>query len=134
MRFIWLCALAACGGNPNVSGSYTGTLTMNQTGAQLVAATTANVIPNQDEVETFSNDNTDVHCIIEGIKQHGSSFDFLCSELTCSCTIGIDNIEVTVASGAVSGGNQLSLTFSGIDPNNNAVSATFAGTLEPGTR
>jgi hypothetical protein len=135
MKIYWLCLLAlpACGGGSSIGGSYNGTLTVDETGAQVVAATTANVLTDEDSVEIFSNDDTNVSCTIEGIDRHGSDIVFRCNELTCSCSIGSANLEVTTASGAITG-DQLSLTFSGTDTNNAAFSATFAGTLEAGTR
>lgn len=127
--------LAACGTDDDrFSGSYRGTLTINATGSQVVATAVANLLPDQDGAQLFdSGGSTRVDCNLAGLDHSGDAITFRCNEVGCSCSVGTTNVTVTVATGTLVGDN-LSLAFSGESGGGNAVSATFAGALEPGTR
>jgi hypothetical protein len=63
----------------------------------------------------------------------GSAIHLACATTSCSCELESATLTVTTASGTVSG-DQLTLSFGGTGPMDDAFSATFTGTLEPGTR
>ena len=132
---VLVLGLAACGSDDDrFSGSYRGTLTINATGSQIVTSALANLVPDQDGAELFdSGGATDVSCNLSGLDHSGDAITFRCNEVGCSCSVGSTNVSVTTATGTLVGDN-LSLAFSGESGGGNAVSATFAGTLEPGTR
>lgn len=116
------------------SGSYNGTLTVTLTGGPVVETTLANIQPDQDNVELFSMGSSTLHCALQGTSWSDSVVHFDCATHQCFCTASSDDLTVTTASGTLSG-DLLSLTFAGeVSTTTSAFSATFMGTLVPGSR
>jgi hypothetical protein len=140
MRLSSICLLLAACGSTNVGGSYNGTLVITESNGNAVISATTNL--NYDSgVELFSTQTgVDVECTLGGLASSGSTLHLDCATTTCSCSVssnaggGASSLEVTSASGTESN-DVVMLQFSGTDsPANVAFSATFMGSLEPGTR
>ena len=135
-----LFAAACTSDNSSVAGSYNGTLTVTTTADSLVVPGITNLNPDSG-VEIFSTGSAplpDVNCVLGALSTHGSTINLDCRTVTCGCTITSTlaalSLEVTAAAGTEAS-DLLMLTFSGTeDPGNVAFTATFMGTLEPGTR
>ena len=135
-----LFAAACTSDKSGVEGSYNGTLTVTTTNGSVVVSGITNL--NLDSgVELFSTGSApmpDVNCGLGALSTHGSMINLDCSTVTCGCTISSTletmSLEVTAA-GGTEASDLLTLMFSGTeDPGNLAFTATFMGTLEPGTR
>lgn len=129
--FLFLMILVSgCGGDP--SGSYTGTLTIERTGDEIVTDAYVDLPTYGHAVELWwEGDPATVNCTLGGLSWEGSDAHFDCDSRPCSCDVETDveivYLTITTASGKIED-DALSLTFSGEADSGGAFSATFEGT------
>ena len=125
-----ILALAACGG---FSGSYSGTFTLTLSGVDVVASAEASVQDDQDNVHIFATGATSVDCTLQGMTTTGSTTTFDCIRHQCFGSVGAGTLQIDNAK-AVLEGEQVAITFAGTESSGSAFTATFVGTLVPGTK